>query len=249
MTLPESTRPAPPPERRGTPPEHDSGRGVVGNERLTALAGAILLILIVVELVTTASLRSLLSVHVFVGVLLAGPLIVKLGSTGYRFVRYYTGGSAYVRRGPPRLPLRLLAPVLVVTTLVLIGSGIGLLVVGPGLEGPMFRLHAISTLIWIPLLAIHAVAYFPRVPRLVTDDWRMPPAVPASGGIGRALRLGANLGALLGGLIAATLLLPVAAPWITWITTHGNNRPAAPFIAGLLIAALALLLMRPLRWR
>jgi hypothetical protein len=222
---------------------------VVGNERLTGLAGAILLVLILVELVTTARLRSLLSVHVFIGVLLAGPLIVKLGSTGYRFVRYYTGGSAYVRRGPPRLPLRLLAPVLVVTTLVLIGSGFGLLVVGPGLEGPMFRLHAVSTLIWIPLLAIHAVAYFPRVPRLVADDWRNPPAAPSSGGIGRALRLGANLGALLGGLIAATLLLPIAAPWFTWITTNGNDRPAAPLIAGLLFAALALLLTRPLRWR
>jgi hypothetical protein len=62
--------------------------GVVGNERLTALAGAVLLVLIVVELVTSVRLRMLLSAHVVAGVVLAGPLAVKLGSTGYRFVRY-----------------------------------------------------------------------------------------------------------------------------------------------------------------
>jgi len=135
MTLPESARSVQTPAQGSTePPPHDAGRGVVGvvgNERLTALAGAILLVLIMAELVTTASLRTFMSAHVFVGVLLAGPLAVKLGSTGYRFVRYYTRAPAYVRRGPPRLALRLLAPVLVVTTIVLIGSGIGLVVVAP----------------------------------------------------------------------------------------------------------------------
>jgi hypothetical protein len=98
---------------------------------LTGLAGAVLLVLIVVELATVPTLGALLSTHVVVGVLLAGPLLVKLGSTGYRFVRYYTRSPAYVRKGPPRLPLRLLAPLLVVTTLVVIGSGIGLVVTGP----------------------------------------------------------------------------------------------------------------------
>jgi hypothetical protein len=63
--------------------------GVIGNERLTALAGALLLALIAAELVTAAYLHALLSLHVFVGVLLAGPLAVKLASTGYRFVGYY----------------------------------------------------------------------------------------------------------------------------------------------------------------
>jgi hypothetical protein len=51
---------------------------VVGNERMTALAGAVLLVLILVELVTAAYLRTLLSAHVLVGVLLAGPLAAIL---------------------------------------------------------------------------------------------------------------------------------------------------------------------------
>src|SRR5438270_541188 len=56
----------------------DDRSAVVGNERLTVLAGAVLLVLIVVELVTVPTLRALLSVHVFIGVLLAGPLAAIL---------------------------------------------------------------------------------------------------------------------------------------------------------------------------
>src|SRR5436853_528022 len=98
---------------------------VVGNERLTALISLVLLVLISVELVTSAFLRLWLPTHTVVGVLFAGPLLVKMGATGWRFLRYYTGAPAYVRRGPPPVILRLLGPVLLVTTLVMVGSGIG----------------------------------------------------------------------------------------------------------------------------
>src|SRR5689334_10762577 len=110
----------------------DEQAAVIGNERITALAGALLLVLIVVELVSAAILHTLMSTHIFAGVLLAGPLIIKLGSTGWRFLRYYTGSPAFVRRGPPHLALRLMAPLLIATTLVVVGSGIGLVVTGPG---------------------------------------------------------------------------------------------------------------------
>src|SRR2546429_377406 len=84
----ESVRPSGP---TGMDGENGEGRsGVVGNERLTALASAVLLVLILVELVSSASLHAGLAIHIFVGVLLASPLVVKLGSTGYRFLRYYT---------------------------------------------------------------------------------------------------------------------------------------------------------------
>ena len=119
------------------------------------MAGAVLLVLIVAELVTVPNLRALLAVHVLIGVLLAGPLTVKVGSTGYRFLRYYTGSPAYVRKGPPSLPLRVLAPLLLATTLVVIGSGIGLVVTGPLYPGPLLLMHGLSTLLWLPLIAIH----------------------------------------------------------------------------------------------
>ena len=217
---------------------------VVGNERMTALAGAVLLVLILVELVSAAYLRTLLSVHVFVGVLLAGPLVVKLGSTFSRFLRYYTKSPAFVRKGPPRLPLRVLAPLLIATTLVVIGSGIGLVVTGPAQAGPLLPLHGFSVLVWLPLIAIHVFAYIWRTPRLVADDWSKPSTerVP-----GRGRRLGVNLGALLAGAVAAILLFPGATPWITWSQTNGTI--PAPMIVGILVAALALLATRPLRWR
>ena len=230
----------------GTDEENAEGRsGVIGNERLTALAGAVLLVLIVVELVTVANLRVGLAVHVLIGVLLAGPLAVKLGSTFYRFLRYYTGSPAYVRKGPPRLPLRVLAPLLVVTTLVVIGSGIGLVVTGPLHPGPLLLVHGMSTLLWLPLIAIHVFAYLRRVPRLVADDWSNQSAEHPSG---RGLRLGVNLGALLVGALAAILVLPAAAPWITWITTIGDVPGPFLIIAGLLLTALGLLAAKLLRW-
>ena len=217
---------------------------VVGNERMTALAGAVLLVLILVELVSAAILRTLLSVHVFVGVLLAGPLAVKLGSIGNRFLRYYTGSPAFVRRGPPRLALRVLAPLLIATTLVVMGSGIGLVVTGPRSAVPLLPLHGISVLVWLPLIAIHVFAYIWRVPRLVANDWSKQAAEQAPG---RGLRLGVNLGALMLGAIAAVLLLPSATPWIAWSQTNGTI--PAPMIVGMLVATLALLATRPLRWR
>src|SRR5215472_1214189 len=149
---------------------HDAGwAGVMGNERLTTLSGVALLLLIVVELVTVANQRAGLSLHVLLGVLLAGPLAVKLGSTGYRFLRYYTRAPAYLRKGPPHLPLRVLAPPLLATTLVVIGSGIGLVVTGPLHPGPLLLVHGMSTLLWLPLIAIHVFAYLRQVPRLVAD--------------------------------------------------------------------------------
>src|SRR5207302_1262845 len=68
--------------------------GVVGNERLTALVSLVLLVLIIVELVTSALLRIWLPAHTVVGVLLVGPLLVKMGSTGWRFLHYYTRAPA-----------------------------------------------------------------------------------------------------------------------------------------------------------
>ena len=230
----------------GTDGENSKGRsGVVGNERLTALAGAVLLVLILVELVSAANLHALLPIHIFVGVLLAGPLVVKLGSTGYRFLRYYTKSPAYVRSGPPRLPLRILGPLLIVTTLAVVSSGIGLVVAGPVRDGFLRPLHSVSVVIWLSLIAIHVVAYLWRTLRWVADDWRKHPA--GSLAPGRGLRLGVTLGALLAGAVAALLLFPGAAPWVA-LNQVGQKIPGA-LIIGLALAIVVLLVTRPFRWR
>jgi hypothetical protein len=174
-------------------------------------------VLALIEIITVVPLRSLMSVHIFVGVLLAGPVAVKTASTGWRFVRYYTGHPAYRHKGAPRLLQRLLAPLLVAATLAVIGSGIALAATGPA-PLILLRIHVISFLVWLPIIIIHVVAYLGRVPRLITDDWRHRPTQrAASPEPGRRGRLAVNIAALVAAGIAAVLLLPTAAPWTGWL--------------------------------
>src|SRR3989441_12487555 len=117
--------------------------GPPGNERLTSSTGLVLLILLAVETLTTLALSSFLSVHIFLGLLLLPPVALKLATTGWRFARYYTGSEPYRLTGPPKLLLRLLAPLLVASTLALFGSGVALIVVGHG-GGWLQMVHAVS---------------------------------------------------------------------------------------------------------
>jgi hypothetical protein len=204
---------------------------MTANRRLTAAAGAALLAAIVAELATLAHLGTLLSVHVFVGVLMAGPLTIKLGSTGWRFVRYYTGSPAFVREGPPPLALRMVAPVLVASTVGVIGTGFALVVTGPARPGPFVALHVISFLVWMPAIAVHLLAHVRQVPRLIVQG-RTAGAV--------------TLGALAAGAVAALLLSPTAASWTVWMDT-GNAPGAAFIVVGLVLAALGLLAVLPLK--
>jgi len=97
--------------------------------------------LLAVEGVTILTIRPLLTVHVFVGLLLIPPVALKLAATGYRLLRYYARAAEYVRKGPPLLLMRMLvAPVLVAATLVVLATGGTLLVVGPS-GGLVLGLH------------------------------------------------------------------------------------------------------------
>jgi hypothetical protein len=215
---------------------------VIGNERLTALVSLVLLVLIIVELVTSAFLRMWLPAHTAVGVLLGFPLLLKVGSTGWRFMRYYTGVPAYVRRGPPPLVLRVLGPVLLLATLVMVGSGIGLVVIGP--LQPLLLTHGFSALVWLPLIAVHSVAHFQLVPRHIAADWSS--RLDSRFSVGRVQRLSANLGVLLFGGIAVMLLFPAATPLFAWGQTHAIG--VGPFVVGMGAAALVILFARPWRW-
>jgi hypothetical protein len=64
--------------------------GVDANDRLTAVTGLVLYLLIGAIAVTILFIQPLLSAHYLVGLMLVPPVVLKLGSTGYRFVRYYT---------------------------------------------------------------------------------------------------------------------------------------------------------------
>ena len=59
-----------------------------GNQRLTAMTGAVLLVLFIAECLTLLRLGHLLTLHVFLGMLLLGPVGLKIASTLWRFTRY-----------------------------------------------------------------------------------------------------------------------------------------------------------------
>jgi hypothetical protein len=139
-----------------------------GNERLTATTAVALLLLLAAEGVTILSIRPLLSAHIVIGLLLIPPVALKLLSTGYRFVRYYAGDSAYVSKGPPHILMRMLAPLLVLTTLTVLGTGVGLLALGPRHHRDLLLgLHKTSFVLWFFVMAVHVLVYAPRLPRLV----------------------------------------------------------------------------------
>jgi hypothetical protein len=62
-----------------------------------------------------------------------------------------------------------LAPLLVASTLVLIGSGVALAVTGHAPQAAVV-LHVVSFPAWLATIAIHLLAYLPSVPTLVADD-------------------------------------------------------------------------------
>jgi hypothetical protein len=175
----------------------------------------------VAEVATVPTLGSLMAAHFFVGVLLAGPVVAKTASTGWRFIRYYTKDPAYRRKGPPRPLLRVIAPILVASTVALIGSGIALAITGPAPE-ILIRVHIVSFLVWLATLAVNVVAYARRVPRLIAEDWRRRTLrqkrwdAPAPETSGRRMRLAVNIAVLVPAAIASVLLLTTAAPWVGW---------------------------------
>jgi hypothetical protein len=191
--------------------EIQAGGGVVGNARLTGALAAALLVLLAAEGATIPFIGSLLGPHIFIGVLLIGPVLLKLASTGYRFARYYTGAPPYVRKGPPHLILRLLAPGVVLTTLALFGTGVALLVAGPPSETLIFA-HKLSFIAWVALMTLHVLGHLLEVPALAAADWRRSEAREArlAGGGLRAMLLAS---ALLGGLALALLTFSAARPW------------------------------------
>lgn len=183
--------------------------GVAGNEILTCAIAAVLTFLLLAEGVTLLQLGPLLIPHMFIGMVLIPLVALKLASTGYRFVRYYTHNPAYAGKGPPLLPLRLLAPILVAATIGVFVTGVLLLADGHKSDTLML-LHKASFIVWGAAFGIHFLAYLPRMLRSLRDDWSTRHR-RAIGGAGMRATLVAS--ALGGGLALALALLPTIDDW------------------------------------
>ena len=115
-------------------PQHrraDPAAGAEGNEKLTAMTGAILLVGFAIEGFTILEIHRLLYWHFLLGLVLIGPVLLKIASTLYRFARYYAGSAPYVRKGPPAPVLRVLGPLVVLTSVAVLGTGVILAVAWP----------------------------------------------------------------------------------------------------------------------
>ena len=183
--------------------------GTEGNEILTSAIALVLTGLLVAEGVTVIHMGGLISAHMFIGMVLIPPALLKLASTGYRFVRYYAGSQAYRTKGPPPLPLRLLAPVLVATTLAVLTTGVLLLSAGHK-SGALLEIHKVSFIVWLAAFGIHLLAYLPRAVRSLRTDWSSArrQAVPGAGL--RAMMVTASLG---GGVAVAVALVSSMESW------------------------------------
>jgi hypothetical protein len=180
-----------------------------GNEHLTAMTGAVLLVGFAIEGLTILQLHRLLWLHFVVGFLLLGPVTLKICSTLYRFARYYTSSQPYVRRGPPAPLLRILGPLVVLTSLAVLGTGVILAYVGPG-PGNWLFLHKVSFVLWFGVMTIHVCAYAPRLPRLLRPGRRAAGPAAAPGGAARYLALAVALAA---GVLVAAVTMHLSGQW------------------------------------
>jgi hypothetical protein len=154
--------------------------------------------------------------------LLIPPVLLKLGSTGWRFLRYYGGAAEYVRRGPPLLPLRLLAPLVVTATVAVFATGVALLAVGPR-GGIVVGLHKASFVVWLVVTAVHVVAHLRPLPALVAGDWRRRPIPPEGRVPGTAWRRLLLAGAVVAGAVLALATVRYAQPWVHWLSDGGGG--------------------------
>lgn len=185
--------------------------GAEGNARLTSATALVLLVLLAIEGVTVLRVRSLLTPHVFVGMLLIPPIVVKIASTLWRFVNYYRGPGDYQEKGPPPAPLRVLGPFVIILTVLLFGSGV-LLLLGPtSLMGPLLQLHQVSFVLWFLAMTVHVVSHLAETARLSTKDWSPRAKLQVAGSRARRVLLGSSL---LAGLILAYVTIPYVGVWL-----------------------------------
>ncbi len=211
--------------RRRRDPVRPRTGGPAGNARLTAWTGILLLALFLAELVTLLDVHGLIDWHIALGALLIPPALLKTGTTGWRIVRYYLGDRDYRDAGPPPTFLRLLGPVVVGSTLAVLGSGLALVLIGErnsrqtliivlGQRVDALTLHQASFVLWGVATGLHVLA---RGLPAVRNVFAAPSALP-----GRWLR-GAALAVV--GVLAALTALLVLGGSADWHGGRFDHRP------------------------
>ena len=192
--------------------------GVEGNSRLTSINGMVLLVLLAVEGVTVLSVRQMITLHIYLGILLVGPVLLKCVSTLYRFARYYFGAAPYVRKGPPHVVLRVLGPVVIAASLAVLGTGIALVYAGPDHRDPWLTLHQGSFIVWLVVMTVHVLGHVLEAGSTTWREMRDPRTSPPARR--RQWRTLAVVLSLVAGVGLATAIWPSAHDWTTGSFDH-----------------------------
>jgi hypothetical protein len=182
--------------------------GVAANSRLTALTGALLLVLLAAMGVTVLRVKQLLPEHLLLGFVLIPPLALKAATTGYRFVRYYSGSPAYRRAGPPEWPMRLLSPVVVLLTGALFLTGLELWFFGLRFGSAWAGAHKLSFMLWLPAVGVHILWNLRRTAAATGEE--VASAAPRDAWTRRSL----VVGSLVAGIALAVATLSYQTPFI-----------------------------------
>jgi hypothetical protein len=180
--------------------------GVEGNGRLTAFVAVLLLLTLFLVGLTVPIAQQNTRLHVLLGTIVIPVVFVKSASATWRMIRYYMGAADYRRKGPPFIILRLLGPVLVILTFILLFSGVGLIVWAPHAWYPQLSLiHKASFVLWFLAMVIHVLGHLQETAQhgfldLVGRTRRQV--------AGASARLWVSMTSLAAGGVGATLLLP-----------------------------------------
>ena len=103
----------------------------------------------------------------------------------------------------------MLGPLVILTSVAVLGTGIILGIVGPG-NGQWLFLHKASFILWFGVMTIHVLNYAPRLPRIL---WSRPAGGGTVGAPGGSVRWLALLMSLAVGIMIAALALQLSTKW------------------------------------
>jgi hypothetical protein len=142
---------------------------VFGNRALTSWAGLLLLPGLAVVALSGLVFGNYWQLHYVAGLSLIPLLLVKLGSTTYRALSYYARRAVYRAAGAPEWAGRLLAPALIVSTIIAIATGIWMWSQHSEAQ-PWAKLHVLSVLAMGACVGLHLLLRTPISLHAVARD-------------------------------------------------------------------------------
>ncbi|HXX89246.1 MAG TPA: hypothetical protein VEI83_03360, partial [Acidimicrobiales bacterium] len=125
----------------------------------------------------------------------------------------------YRRKGPPPLLLRLLGPLVVVLTLVVLASGVALLLAPASFRQALLFVHKASFVLWFVAMAIHVLGHLVETARIAPLDWARRTRRQVRGASARLWILAASLAV---GVLLGSLVVGQVGPWLTSAPAPGH---------------------------